>query len=73
MKNLELNIPTLGFVIATRAMLGAGIGLLLSDRIPAAQRKAIALTLIGVGAVTTIPALFAMRQGLQAGQLRSTI
>jgi hypothetical protein len=71
MKNLELNIPTLGFVIVTRAMLGAGIGLLLSARIPEAQRKAIALTLIGVGVVTTIPALFAVREGLQAGRLKS--
>ena len=33
MKSLELNLPTFGFVVATRAMIGAGLGLLLSSRI----------------------------------------
>ena len=44
-------------------MLGAGIGLLLSDRLSAEQRRAVALTLIGVGVVTTVPALFAVLGG----------
>jgi len=28
MKNVVLSLPTIGFVVATRAMLGAGIALL---------------------------------------------
>ena len=63
MKTVELNLPTFGFVVATRAMLGVGIGLLLSDRLSADQRRAVALTLIGVGVVTTVPALFAVLGG----------
>ena len=53
MKKVVLNFPTFGFVVGTRAMLGAGIGLLLSDRVPADRRRQIALTLIGIGAATT--------------------
>ena len=60
MKTVVLNLPTFGFVVATRAMLGAGIGLLLSERLSAEQRRAVALTLIGVGVITTVPALFAV-------------
>jgi len=63
MKTVVLNLPTFGFVVATRAMLGAGIGLLLSDRLSTEQRRAVALTLIGVGLVTTVPALFAVLGG----------
>jgi len=71
MKSLELNIPTLGFVVVTRAVLGVGIGLLLSSRIPPERRKSIGLTLLGVGAATTIPALMAVRRGRQQAQLSS--
>jgi len=71
MKSLELNIPTLGFVVVTRAVLGVGIGLLLSSRIPPERRKSIGLTLLGVGAATTIPALMAVRRGRHQAQLSS--
>ena len=63
MRTVVLNLPTFGFVVATRAMLGAGVGLLLSERLSAEQRRAVALTLIGVGVVTTVPALFAVLGG----------
>jgi len=63
MKTVVLNLPTFGFVVATRAMLGAGVGLLLSDRLSPEQRRAVAFTLIGIGAVTTVPALFAVLGG----------
>jgi hypothetical protein len=62
MKNLVLNLPTFGFVVATRAMLGAGIGLLVSDRLPAERRRVIGLTLAVIGAAATIPAVLALRQ-----------
>ena len=65
MKHFELNVPTLGFVVATRAALGVGIGLLLSDRLPPARRRTLGLTLIGVGAATTLPAAIAVLRGLK--------
>jgi hypothetical protein len=60
MNNLVLNFPTFGFVVATRAMLGVGIGLLIADRLPADRRRAIGLTLVGIGAATTLPAAVAV-------------
>jgi hypothetical protein len=62
MRTLALNLPTLGFVVATRAMLGVGIGLLLSERLPAERRRAVGLTLVAIGAATTVPALAAVRR-----------
>jgi hypothetical protein len=66
MKTVVLELPTFGFVVATRAMLGVGVGLLLSERLPAEQRRAVALTLIGVGVITTVPALMAVLGGRKA-------
>ena len=69
MKTVVLELPTFGFVVATRAMLGVGIGLLLSDRLRPEQRRAVALPLIGVGVITTVPALMAVL----AGRKRTTL
>jgi hypothetical protein len=66
MKKLVLNFPTFGFVVGTRAMLGVGLGLLLSDRLPRHRRRHIALTLISIGAATTVPALIAVLRGRAA-------
>jgi hypothetical protein len=60
MKTLVLNMPTLGFIVMTRAMLGVGIGLLVSERIPAERRRGIAAALIAAGAATTVPAVMAV-------------
>ena len=60
MKTVNVNVPTLGFVVMTRALLGVGIGLLLSGRLSDEQRRAVGITLIAVGAATTIPAAFAL-------------
>jgi hypothetical protein len=68
MKTVVLNLPTFGFVVATRAMLGAGVGLLLSERLSAEQRRAVAFTLIGVGVVTTVPALLAVLGGRKTAE-----
>jgi hypothetical protein len=58
--NLVLNPPLLGFVVGTRAALAFGLGLLLADRIPESRRRAIGLTLVAIGAATTIPAAMAV-------------
>jgi hypothetical protein len=68
MKTVVLNLPTFGFVVATRAMLGAGVGLLLAERLSAEQRRAVAFTLIGVGLVTTVPALLAVFGGRKSAE-----
>jgi hypothetical protein len=59
-KEIQLSRPELAFIIATRAMVGAGIPLLLDERLSAEQRKAVGSTLVLVGLVTTIPAAWAI-------------
>ena len=56
MNDLVLSPPLLGFVVGTRAALGFGLGLLLASRIPESRRRAVGLTLVAIGAATTIPA-----------------
>ena len=51
----SLTIPQLGLIAGTRAALGAGLGLLLADKLTREQRHAIGWTLVAVGALTTIP------------------
>lgn len=60
MKDRILSVPELGFIVATRGMLGAGVGLLLSEKISAPQRRAVGWALVAIGAVTTIPAAMAV-------------
>jgi hypothetical protein len=55
MKDTRISLPELGLVAFTRGLLGAGIGLLLADRLTEDQRKAVGWALVIVGAVTTVP------------------
>jgi len=55
MRETRLTLPELALVAGTRAALGAGLGLLLADRLPEGQRKAVGWTLLLIGAVSTIP------------------
>jgi hypothetical protein len=55
MKQLEVTVPQIGLIAGTRIMLGAGIALLLSEKLTAEQRRVIGWTLVAVGALTTIP------------------
>jgi len=50
-----LTIPEIILIGGTRVALGAGLALLLSDRLSREQRRAVGLTLFLVGAVSTIP------------------
>jgi hypothetical protein len=65
MKSVLLPLPSFMFVIATRAALAAGIGLLVSSRVPAGRRRAVGATLVGIGAATTIPAAIALVRGMR--------
>jgi hypothetical protein len=50
-----VTLPELGLIAATRAMAGAGIGLLVADQLKHEQRRAIGWTLLAVGILSTIP------------------
>jgi hypothetical protein len=58
LKNIELSLPEFGFIVATRAALGAGIGLLTTGRLCRRSRQRVGAALLAVGALTTIPAAF---------------
>src|SRR5262249_54779308 len=55
MKQTTIDMPVLGLIAGTRGALGAGIGLLLSERLPRSQRRAVGWALLAVGVLTTIP------------------
>jgi hypothetical protein len=65
MKSIVLDVPMFGFVVATRAALGVGVGLLLADRLPAPRRRVIGRILVAIGAITTIPAARTLRRTLR--------
>lgn len=55
MKRSALSLPEVGLIAGTRGMLGAGVALLLADRLSEDQRKVIGWTLFLMGVVSTIP------------------
>jgi hypothetical protein len=55
MRKTELTMPELALIAGTRALLGAGLGLLLADKLNEDQRKAAGWTMFLIGAATTIP------------------
>ncbi len=73
MRETRITLPELGLVAGTRALLGAGVGLLLADRLSADQRRAVGWTLFLVGALSTIPLAFEVFGGrrLRASEERS--
>ena len=62
---VSIELPLLGFIVATRAALGVGIGLLIADRLKD-KRRAVGTALVTVGAITTVPAALALVQALKA-------
>ena len=57
MKERALTIPDLALIAGTRVALGAGIGLLLADKLNEDRRKGAGWALLTVGVLTTIPLL----------------
>jgi len=57
MKTKEVALPVVGLIAVTRGMLGAGVGLLVADRIGRHRRVAVGRTLVAIGALSTIPLL----------------
>lgn len=68
MRDTRITLPELGLIAGTRALFGAGLGLLLADRLNDDQRRAIGWTLMLVGAISTIPLAFEVLGG---GRLES--
>jgi hypothetical protein len=58
MRETRLTLPEVGMIGATRGLLGAGVALLLADRVPEARRKTVGWTLFSIGALTTLPLAF---------------
>jgi hypothetical protein len=55
MKQLNMTLPEIGLIAGTRALAGAGLALLLCNRLNLDQRRAVGWTLLAVGAATTVP------------------
>jgi hypothetical protein len=66
MRTYNVALPEMAIVAGTRAMAGAGAGLLLSSYLAPDTRRTLGWTLLAIGALTTIPiamALFGRREG----------
>ncbi len=61
-KRIELALPEFAFVVATRAALGAGIGLLAAARLRKRSRKRLGASLLAFGVLTTFPALYLLNK-----------
>lgn len=57
MKETRISIPELALIAGTRAALGAGVALILGERLTKEQKKAVGWTLFLVGVATTVPIL----------------
>lgn len=55
MKKAELTLPDIALIAGTRGVLGAGIALLLADKLNEDQRKAAGWAMFLIGAISTIP------------------
>ena len=55
MRRISLRVPEIGFIAGTRAAFGAGLGLLLADKLNRRQRRKVGRLLVAIGAVTTVP------------------
>jgi hypothetical protein len=55
MKTHPVTLPEMAIVAMTRGMAGAGVGLLVAERVPTRVRRAVGWTLFAVGAATTVP------------------
>lgn len=63
MRKTTVALPLIGLIAATRGMLGAGLGLLLADRLPPGQRRAVGWTLFLTGAASTVPLVAQVLEG----------
>jgi hypothetical protein len=58
---VNLPLPLLFGIVATRAALGVGIGLLIADKLKD-KRRPVGAALVAIGVLTTVPAALAVLQ-----------
>jgi hypothetical protein len=63
MKETRITLPELALVAGTRVALGAGLGLLLAERLSDGERRAAGWTLFLIGALSTVPLAFEVLGG----------
>ena len=63
-KKVTLAVPELGLIAMTRAMLGIGIGLLLSEALDKRTARGVGIALLAVGVLTTVPLVLRVRDEL---------
>jgi hypothetical protein len=55
MQKLNVSLAELILIAGTRGILGAGLGLLMGEKLTRGRRRTIGWTLLGVGAAATVP------------------
>ncbi len=68
-KEVTLSVPLLGLTVGTRAMLAAGIALLLADKLSRERRRAAGWTLAAIGALTTVSIAWQVFGGCPKGKV----
>ena len=71
MKNLLFSAPTFGFIVGTRVALAFGLGLLVAEKLEPRRRRSVGLSLVGLGALTTVPAAAALARAARASLQRA--
>jgi cation transport regulator len=62
MRNMNVSLPEIAFIAATRGVGGAGIGLLAGNYLKPGQRRTLGLALLAIGILTTVPIALAARR-----------
>ena len=68
MKERGLTIPEIMLVVGTRMALGAGVGLLIGDKLSPDTRKGAGWALLTIGALSSVPILMGIRGKPQLAQ-----
>ena len=55
MRNTTVSLPLVSLIAVTRTMLGAGLGLLLAERLSPRERRSAGWALFLAGAASTVP------------------
>jgi hypothetical protein len=55
MKEIKLSVPEVMALAGTRALLGAGLGLLIAPKLSKEMRRTMGRTLLAIGVVSTVP------------------
>ncbi len=66
MPTTTLSLIKISALAGTRAALGAGVGLLLADRLEPGTRRAVGGALLAVGVASTVPLVVSIVRGMGA-------